>query len=319
MFRKQSAFILLLFTVCVLFSVSNAEAQQDEIETLIKEVSADTQKGAIFGYTYQMKFSYNRRGRLGLGRKFSRLYEAIIPNRFSLKKTYGHPLLLIQDSEKVITQYDVEYMRNKLVEEIERAEQEAAGEKLESVSRKDGGYWTISFRAGDKGVMIDIIKILETAKLSNLQRSENGGRKIVSMDFHPNPEAKFETPLSYLSKIEGRIWIDEADKRIMRIEGFPVGMFEVNKDKPGEARLPETVFLFAQTRVAEGFWFPQTVVVDFTKNPEIFETVRVEFSFDKYRKSSTEVRSSAVEPPKDAETDEKQEKPEKIEKQTKDQ
>lgn len=318
MFRKHPPIILLFFILCVLFSVSKIKAQPDEIETLVREVSADTQKGAVFGYTYQMRFSYNRRGKFGAGRRFSRLYEAIIPNRFSLKKTYGHPLLLIQDSEKVITQYDVEFMRNKLVEEIERAEQEAAVEKLESVNRKDGGYWTISFRAGDKGVMIDIVKILETAKLSNLQRSENGGRKIVSIDFHPDPEAKFETALSYLNKIEGRIWIDEADRRIMKVEGFPLGMLEANKDKPDEVRLPETVFLFAQTRVAEGFWFPQTVVVDFTKNPEIFETVRVEFSFDKYRKSSTEVRSSAVEPPKDAETEEKTDN-KKDEKQRKDQ
>ena len=88
MSKKQSVIILLLLTTFVLFSVSNVNAQQDEIETLIKDVSADTQKGAIFGYTYQMKFSYNRRGKFGTGRKFSRIYEAIIPNRFSLKKTY---------------------------------------------------------------------------------------------------------------------------------------------------------------------------------------------------------------------------------------
>lgn len=302
-----------------LLSVSKAQTQQDEIESLIKDVSADTQKGAIFGYTYEMKFSYNRRGKLGGGRKFTRIYEAIIPTRFSLRKIYQHPYLLIQDSEKVITSYDVEYMRKRLVEEIERAEKEAEANPDDVPDRKDGGYWTMAFRAGDKGVRIDIVSLLENAEFKNMQKSENNGRKIVSLDFSPKPESKFEQPLSYLGKIEGKIWIDEADKRIMRIEGFPVGTMGTLKDMTAEERQDKTVFLFSQRRVSEGYWFPQDVVVDFTKNPEIFETVRIEFSFDKYSKSSTQVRSSSLETPKDAETDINEVNKEKSQKQQKDQ
>lgn len=309
MSKKQSVIVILLLTTFVLFSVSNVNAQQDEIESLIKDVSADTQKGAIFGYTYQMKFSYNRRGKLGTGRKFSRMYEAIIPNRFSLKQTYTHPLLLTYDSEKVITNYDVEFMRNRLVEEIERAEREAETNPNAQSDRKDGGYWTIGFRAGDKGVKIDIIQLLENSNFSNMYKTESGGRKIVSLDFSPKTDSTFENTLSYLGKIEGKIWIDEADKRIMKIEGFPLGSFATLKELPVEERIGKTVFLFAQTRVAEGFWFPQDVVVDFTKHPEIFDTVKVEFTFDKYKKSTTEVRSSRMDAPKEAETVEKAEKP----------
>lgn len=322
MFKKQPLIILLLLTTIVLFSVSKTEAQEDEIGTLIRDVSADTQKGAIFGYTYQMKFSYNRRGKLGSGRKFTRVYEAIIPNRFSLKKVYSHPMLLTYDSEKVITTYDVEFMRSRLIEEIERAEKEAEPDLKQQPDRKDGGYWTIAFRAGDRGVKIDVIELLENAAVSNLQRSEYGGRKVVALDFTPKADSKFDSSISYLGKIEGKIWIDEADKRIMKIEGFPLGTLATLKDLPAEEREQKTVFLFSQRRVPEGFWFPQEVVVDFTKNPEIFDTVKVEFSFDKYSKSSTEVRSSTMETPKDDETEEKvekQEKPEKIERQKKDQ
>lgn len=319
MSKKQSVIILLLLTTTVLFSVSKIKAQENEIETLIKDVSADTQKGAIFGYIYQMKFSYNRRGKFGAGRKFTRVYEAIIPTRFTLKKIYAHPLLLTYDSEKVITTYDVEYMRSRMVEEIERAEKEAEPDLTAQPDRKDGGYWTISFRAGDRGVKIDVIQLLENAKFSNLQRLENGSRKVVALDFTPKIDSKFDSSLSYLGKIEGKIWIDEADKRIMKIEGFPLGTLATLKDLPAEEREQKIVFLFAQRRVSEGFWFPQDVVVDFTKNPEIFDTVKVEFSFDKYSKSSTEVRSSTMETPKDADTEEKPEKPEKTEKQKKDQ
>ena len=210
-------------------------------------------------------------------------------------------------------------MRSRLVEEIERAEKEAEPNLTAQPDRKDGGYWTMSFRAGDKGVKIDVVRLLENSNFSNLQKSENGSRKVVSLDFSPKTDSKFDTSLSYLGKIEGKIWIDEADKRIMKIEGFPLGTLATVKELPVEERQAKIVFLFAQTRVSEGFWFPQDVVVDFTKNPEIFDTVKVEFTFDKYKKSSTEVRSSTMETPKDADTVEKAEKPEKTEKQKKDQ
>lgn len=321
MSKKQSVIILLLLTATVLFSVSKIKAQEDEIGTLIKDVSADSQKGAIFGYTYQMKFSYHRKG--GLGKKFSRLYEAIIPNRFSLKKTYQHPFILIEDSEKQITNETVRFMRNKLIEEIERAEKEAETNINEKIpDRKDGGYWTIGFRAGDKGIRIDVMKLISNATFSNMERLETGGRKVVTLEFSPKPDATFDADISYLSRIEGKIWIDEADRRIMKIEGFPVGWLAELSDKSDAERQQKIVFLFSQMRVSEGFWFPKDVFVDFTKNAYMFDAVRIEYSFDKYRKSTTEVRSSTMETPKDAETEEKvekQEKPEKIEKQKKDQ
>jgi hypothetical protein len=307
MFRKPFLKFLILFVFCPAVLPVGVRAQQDEIGALIKDVSVDTQKGAIFGYTYQMKFSYHRNGKMGLGRKFTRLYEAIIPNRFTLRRTYRHPLLLISDSERVITKYDVDYMRTRLIEEIERAEREAENEADDKTDRGDGGYWTIGFRAGDKGVKIDVIKLLENAAFSNPQRIEIGGRKTVSIDFSPAAGRNFESALSYLGKIEGRIWIDEADRRITKIEGFPVGSFAAVKDQTEAGRTEKPVFLFSQLRVEEGFWFPQYVYIDFTKHPDIFDTVRIEFSFDKYKKSTTEVRSTAVESPDETKQETKQE------------
>lgn len=303
--KKHIVIFILLLTTVVVFSVLKTQAQPDEIETLVRDVSADTQKGAIFGYTYFMKFSYHQHKKIGYGRKFTRLYEAIIPNRFSLKKTYHHPFVLLKDSEKQITNEDIEAMRSGLVEELERAEKEAEENQSERSAINDGGYWTISFSSNGKGINIDILKILENANFSNLQKGEFFGRKVILLDFSPRPDAKFESRLSYLGKIEGRIWIDDADRRIIRIEGFPSGTFEALKGKSDDERLPNAVFLYIQTRVAEGFWFPQNVVVDFTKHPEIFDTVRIEFSFEKYKKSTTEVKSSQLEPPKDVETEEK--------------
>jgi hypothetical protein len=291
--------IILIF--CIAFFIPSAlvvKSQQSEIETLIKDVSVDTQKGAIFGYTYMMKFTYDKPGKIGFGRKFTRLYEAILPTRFSLKRHYSHPFVLINDSERTITAEDIAAMRRDLVKELERAESEDDGQNTEEFQTKRGGYWTMSFSSNGKGVGIDILVLLKNAKLSNLQRKQIDNRNIVLIDFSPNTEASLEKSFSYLNKIEGQIWIDEAGKRVIRIEGFPLGKFEENKGKSESERLEHTAFLFIQTKVAEGFWFPKDVVLNFTKNPEIFEPFRIEFSFTDYRRSAVEIKSSEIETPK---------------------
>ncbi len=258
----------------------------------------------MFGYTYFMKFSYSHHKKFGFGRKFTRLYEAILPLRFSLKRTYRHPFVLIQDSEKLITAQHIADMRKDLVKELERAESEdEGGQNDKKPESKDGGYWTISFSANQQKVKIDIIKLLENSHFRNLQRRQIEGRNVFLIDFSPKSEAVFEKSLSYLGKIEGQIRIDEADKRITRIEAFPPGKLEQNREKPDIERQQEAVFLFVQTRVAEGFWFPQDVMLNFTKNPEIFDTVKIEFNFEKYKRANVEIKSSDIEAPKEAGSD----------------
>ena len=286
-------------------TAATTEAARQEIDALIADALVDTQKGAIFGYTYFMKFSFDHKRSFGSGRRFTRLYEAIIPSRFTLRKVYSHPFVLIRDSEKEITGEDIAKQRRQLADELERAETEAESDPNPSTEQKDGGYWTMRFSSNGKGVNVNILKLLENSDFANLQRRQIEGRNIFSIDFIPSASAKFETALAYLNKIEGRIWIDEADKRIVRIEGFPGGKFAEFKDKPDAERAPQTVFLFAQKRVAEGFWFPETVVLNFTKTPEIFETVRVEFDFTDYRKSGIEIRTPDIAPPKEIESNDK--------------
>lgn len=300
MIVKKAAPALLFLISTIGFCVYPNAAQDKEIETLVREVSADTQRGAIFGYTYFMKFSYNRRKKIGYGRRFTRLYEAVIPTRFSLRRVYRHPFVLIRDSEKNVTEEEILEMRRRLVEELERAESEAEKDSHYAAENADGGYWTINFSADGKALKIDVLKLLENAELSGLRRTEFEGRKIVTLDFRPKSQANIENALAYLNKIEGRIWIDEADRRIIRIEGYAPGKMKEFIDRKENERERESVLLFKQTRVREGFWFPERVLLDFTKAPEIFDTVMIEFAFTDYSRSGVEIRSSEIAAPVEA-------------------
>lgn len=279
---KGQAFFALCLAF-VLFSVIQVGAQESEIESLIKDVSVDSQRGAIFNYSYFMKFSYQHH-KFG-GRKFTRLYEAIIPSRFTLNRTFSHPFVLLEDSERNISAEEIKVARSSIAKEIEKAEAEVdkQSEKAEKPN-EDGGYWTIGFSNGSQRVKIDILQLLKNSRLSNLQRKPINGANIAVIDFAPKPEAVFEKSLSYLSKMEGQIWIDEMAKRIIRVEGFAPGTFAEQKEKPDIERQKEAVFLFLQNKVPEGFWFPQTVWLNFAKHPEIFESVQLEFAFSNYKK-----------------------------------
>ena len=131
MYKYKLVIVFLLFVSLILFSVSDAKAQEAEIDRIIKEVSVDTQKGAISNFTYMMKFSYERHRKLA-GRKFTRLYEAILPSKVSTNKFYPHQLLLVQNSEQKITDQEIMIARQNLAKELEKAEKEAENETAQT-------------------------------------------------------------------------------------------------------------------------------------------------------------------------------------------
>lgn len=300
MYKHKFAIISLLFVSSVLFLASDARSQESEIDRMIKEVSIDSQKGAISNYTYFMKFSYERHKKFA-GRKFTRLYEAILPSKFSTNRIYRHQLVLLQDSEKNIPEVDIMNARKELAKELEKAENEADKQSVEKPN-DDGGYWAVAFSTDGRRVKVDVLQLLKNVQMSNLQRKQIDGKSLVTIDFIPKAEAVLEKNLSYLSKIEGQILIDETDKRIIRVEGFAPGEFVKLKDKTDAERQKEMVFLFLQTKVFEGFWFPQTVWVNFAKHPEIFETIEVQFNFSNYKKANVDVQDALDTPKEPAQT-----------------
>lgn len=279
----------IIFVLCNVFLfASHAKAQENEIDKIIKEVSTDSQRGAISSYTYLMKFSYDQHRKFA-GRKIKRLYEAILPSRLLTSRTFRHPLVLLEDSERTISGVEIMNSRKALVKDIEKFEEEADKQTVDDNLTEDGGYWTGEFTTDGQGYRIDVLKMLNKVSFSNLQRRQIGGKSVISIDFAPKPDVALGKSLSYLSKIEGQILIDETDKRIISIEGFAPGEFVKQKDKSDIERRGELVLHYLQTKVAEGFWFPQIVRLNFSKLPKGFSSTEVQFDFTNYNRSRVDV------------------------------
>lgn len=304
-----------IFFCLSLISVSSAQnlSQETGIKKLIEDVSVDTQKGAIFNYTYQLEVSYAKKNKLGFGRKFTKTYKAVIPSRFDLNSVYTHPLVLVKDSEKLITREDIDNDIKDLVEKIDRAER-AADNSTEEEAESNGGYWTMRLKANKEYIKIDILKIFEIARFSNLQEKQIDGNNLILLDFSPNPALIFDESLDYISDIEGQIWIDPTSNRVVRVEGFPLGTFAEMRNQADGEREDKAIFLFVQKKVSEGFWFPDYVRLDFTDNPKIFKPIRLEFKFSDYQKSNTNVRNVNIKTPQESEATSPEIEPESDEK-----
>ncbi len=102
--------------------------------------------------------------------------------------------------------------------------------------------------------------------------------------------------LFYLGLIEGVMFIDKADKRIVAVEGFPIGKLEKVKGLSPADRELESVFFYLQARVTEGYWFPRLVKLNFIDAPPEFKDIdaQIEFAFSNYTRFHVEVESAKV-------------------------
>ena len=98
-----------------------------------------------------------------------------------------------------------------------------------------------------------ISTILAVAEISNPRRMELNGRPTLAFDFKGNPKAESHSmQTSGAKKLEGTVWIDEADRQVAKLEvefydTFRVGGFLASVQKG-------TVMKIEQSPVGEGLW-----------------------------------------------------------------
>jgi hypothetical protein len=128
-----------------------------------------------------------------------------------------------------------------------------ANEKAVPAPQKGQGGFRI--RMGDYG--FDLADLLRACEFVAPRREQFQGRAAFVFDYRPRadfrPKSKND---EILSKLNGIIWLDAADKVVMRIEARLDGDFKIGGGllmaiKPGAG------FVFERQRLADGFWAPR--------------------------------------------------------------
>lgn len=287
--------------ICVLFFFFSAAAQESKIDSLIAAASANSQKNALADYTYEMRLV--RRSKWG---KNSWLYEAILPSHIPANRIFRHSLILIKQNDRPIPFEFLDSNRRTAIKELEDSERETTTDKPKKDSQEDGGYTTISYKSANdsrKDFQVDLLKLLKICDFSNLKKEDFNGRETFIIEFKPKEDAVLRNGLAYFTKMRGAIWIDEKDKRIIRVEGFPLktdnekkAKNNIEKEKINGEK--EMVFLYSQILIREGVWFPQKVRLNFINHPELQNgyAYDTEYEFGKYQHLRVETTTSDARP-----------------------
>jgi VWFA-related protein len=112
------------------------------------------------------------------------------------------------------------------------------------------------------------------------------GRETYVLDFKPRPGLKLNHDQDWIARIEGSVWIDAADKSLVRIEGqMPAGAAGVESAVAG---VPLN-FVYQQQRLAAGVWAPSLIRINAAGNEALFRGLNWDawFEFNNFKRFDT--------------------------------
>ena len=158
-----------------------------------------------------------------------------------------------------------------------------------------GGF---RIQMGDYG--FDLRDLLRASEFVAPRRERFQGRDAVVFDYRPRADFRAKSKNDeILSKLNGIIWLDPADRVVMRIEARLGGDFKIGggllmKIKPGAG------FVFERQRLPDGFWVPRVFLWNangkgfLVLSKSVYETTEW-YNFKRFK---TEVGDATVEAPK---------------------
>jgi hypothetical protein len=117
---------------------------------------------------------------------------------------------------------------------------------------------------------VDVSTFLRVCEFVSPRRERFRDREAIVFDFRPRPGFKSSNRQEDLiSKLVGVVWIDPADKQVMRLEarlaeGFKMGGGLLVNLRPGAALVME------QTRMLEGVWLPRLAQINLSVKVLLF-------------------------------------------------
>ncbi|HEY0377355.1 MAG TPA: hypothetical protein VGC87_10390 [Pyrinomonadaceae bacterium] len=166
------------------------------------------------------------------------------------------------------------------------AKYEREREKKEQKKREDESKGKKETDDDDVGITL----FLRACEFLSPRRERLRDREAVVFDFRPRPGFKPNgTAESIVSKLAGVVWIDPADKTVMRLEAKLSESYKVAGGLLASIR-PGSAFVFEQTRMADGVWLPRFMQVNFAAKIFFFKGVEANETreFSDYRRFDTE-------------------------------
>lgn len=311
-------FVLLLFFAAFLFVPVWAQqerpavplpVQQPDMKSLnIPElIRTSDQKGAAM-HQRLLEFTYiQKRIEREAGPK-DKVYERIREFEAYPIKTEGrhrHILSLIKKDGVALSEKQIEMNRQLAAAEIEQASKEEIALTSPGASTVDQ-YITAGIGIGPGpnggGVWLGVSQFLRQCQFDDPRLVQFAERETIMLRLHSCNGDLLGTRERFLSKLIGLVWIDVADKVVVRLEAWPIMSVSAAKH-PMESfteRPANEVIVYEQQRIQSGIWAPRRIRLNGLGKAAIFNGVSKDmvFEFSEYRHFSTEIKETEIVEPK---------------------
>jgi outer membrane lipoprotein-sorting protein len=174
----------------------------------------------------------------------------------------------------------------RVAEEIEKLEHEK--EKRKEKKERERAEAAKKGKAAEE-VDPGLSTFLRVSEFVSPRRERFRERDAIVFDFRARPGYKTQSrEESIVSKLAGVVWIDPADKQIMRLEARLVEGYKVAGGLVASLR-PGSAMIFEQTRLGDGVWLPKFEQVNFAAKLFIFAGIRLDATreYSNYKRFAT--------------------------------
>ncbi len=179
------------------------------------------------------------------------------------------------------------------------------GGDQEDLNRKIG-YWGASMEgiAERRGqprrnvfVTIDPEAVFQSSELTAPRLVLLEGRETIVLDFRPRAGIELAQDKNWISRLSGTIWIDRADKSLVRIEGKQAASREDAATDPGPLN-----FVYQQHRLAAGVWGPSLIRINSGGDDSLFQGLNWDawFEFSNYKRFDSHESDVKIVSPKES-------------------
>ncbi|HEY0173090.1 MAG TPA: hypothetical protein VGB98_18925 [Pyrinomonadaceae bacterium] len=194
--------------------------------------------------------------------------------------------------------------QKRVVEELEKAEREAPRLKEKRERRRAerrARQKARAEKAGDEEEEGDvgIATFLRTSELVSPRRERFRDRDVIVFDFRPRPGFKpADRGEAIVSKLSGVIWVDPAERQVVRLEGRLVDSFKMGGGLLASVK-PGSAFVFEQTRLEDGVWLPRFSQVNVSARVMLFAGLSINetHEFSDYKRFSTKTGDDKLDSP----------------------
>ena len=299
------------------FATQQPDSESLDISALIREVAlAERANNRNFSeYTYTSRIT-DREVKDGRVVKETLTVAEVYPQ-------YGEAVRKVVSRNGVgVPADEAEREFKRVIKELEKAEREAA-KRREQAARQTSGtqpspppapdpnalayfgpQWGFSFRSGLKSgeFVLSLWHFLRAGEFHTPRRESLRGHDVIVLDFRPRADfAPARDSQKPYTKLAGRVWIDAADKNIVRLEAWPApGIAGKKRDAPAAATSDTSPAIrIEQTRLPDGRWKESLIRLNTTADRELFNNVARDHTeeMSNFQRFTTKAGDAAVDAP----------------------